>query len=121
LKQHTPWFHEECLQFLDKKKQDKMQWLQDPNQSLRGTRLQGNGENYILGSLLIYSAPNTIWVIKSIRIRRARYVVCMGEGAGIYKVLLGTLEGDRLFGRPSGTLENNIKIDLQKGLGRRGM
>jgi len=51
LKQHTPWFHEECLQFLNKRKQDKMQWLQD---CLRGTRLQWNGENYILRSLLIY-------------------------------------------------------------------
>jgi hypothetical protein len=33
LKQHTPWFNEEGLQFLDQTKQDKMQWLQDPNQS----------------------------------------------------------------------------------------
>jgi len=33
LKQHTPWFHEECLQLLNQRKQDKMQWLQDPNQS----------------------------------------------------------------------------------------
>ena len=33
LKQHTPWFDEECLYFLDQWKQAKMQWLQDPNQS----------------------------------------------------------------------------------------
>jgi hypothetical protein len=104
LKQHTPWFHEECLQFLDKRKQDKIQWLQDPNQSLRGTRLQGNGENYLLGSLLIYSSPN-IWVIKSRKIRRAGYVARMGEG---------TPEGDRPLGRPRGRLEDNVKMDLQK-------
>ena len=33
LKQHKPRFHEECLQFLDQRKQVKMQWLQDPKQS----------------------------------------------------------------------------------------
>jgi len=33
LKQHTPWFDEKCLHFLDQRKQAKMQWLQDPNQS----------------------------------------------------------------------------------------
>ena len=33
LKQHKPWFEEECLHFLDQRKQDKMQWFHDPNQS----------------------------------------------------------------------------------------
>jgi hypothetical protein len=33
LKQHKPCFDEECLGFLDQRKQAKMQWLQDPNQS----------------------------------------------------------------------------------------
>ena len=33
LKQHKPWFDEECLGFLDQRKQAKMQWLQDPSQS----------------------------------------------------------------------------------------
>ena len=32
-KQHAPWFDEECSQFLDQRKQAKMQWLQDTNQS----------------------------------------------------------------------------------------
>jgi len=32
-KQQKPRFDEECLQFLDERKQAKMQWLQDPNQS----------------------------------------------------------------------------------------
>jgi uncharacterized protein (DUF2461 family) len=34
MKQHKPWFDEECLQFLDQRKQAKLQWLQDPNQSI---------------------------------------------------------------------------------------
>jgi hypothetical protein len=33
LKQHKPWFDEECSQFLDQRKQAKMQWLNNPNQS----------------------------------------------------------------------------------------
>jgi hypothetical protein len=32
-KKHKPWFDEECLGFLDQKKQAKMQWMQDPRQS----------------------------------------------------------------------------------------
>ena len=33
LKQHTPCFDEESLGFLNQRKQSKMQWVQDPNQS----------------------------------------------------------------------------------------
>ena len=33
LKQHKPWFDEECLGFLDQRKQAKMQWARDPSQN----------------------------------------------------------------------------------------
>jgi len=33
LNQNKPRFDEECLDFLDQRKQDKMQWIQDPSQS----------------------------------------------------------------------------------------
>ena len=33
LKLHKPWLDEECLGFLDQRKQAKIQWVQDPNQS----------------------------------------------------------------------------------------
>ena len=32
LKQHKPWLDEECLHFLDERKQAKLQWVQDPSQ-----------------------------------------------------------------------------------------
>jgi len=32
MKQHKPWFDEECLGILDQRKQAKMQWIQDPSQ-----------------------------------------------------------------------------------------
>ena len=34
LKQHKPWFDEECVHFLDQRKRAAMQWVQDPNQSI---------------------------------------------------------------------------------------
>jgi hypothetical protein len=33
MKQHKPWFDEECLGILDQRKRAKMQWIQDPSQS----------------------------------------------------------------------------------------
>jgi len=33
MKQQKPWFEEKCLHFLDQRKQDKMQWVRDPNHS----------------------------------------------------------------------------------------
>ena len=33
LKQNKPWFHEECLGFLDQRKCAKIKWLQDPTKS----------------------------------------------------------------------------------------
>jgi hypothetical protein len=30
-KRHKPWFDEECLKLVDRKKQTKLQWLQDPS------------------------------------------------------------------------------------------
>jgi hypothetical protein len=33
LQQQNPWLDKECLWFLDQKKQDKLQWLWEPNQS----------------------------------------------------------------------------------------
>jgi hypothetical protein len=33
LRQHKPWFDEGSLRLSDQRKQAKVQWLQDPNQS----------------------------------------------------------------------------------------
>jgi len=32
-KQHKPWFDKECADFLDQRKQAKMQWIRDPSRS----------------------------------------------------------------------------------------
>ena len=38
----------------------------------------------------------------------------MGQGRGVYRVLVGKLEGKRPLGRPRRRWEDNIKTDLQK-------
>jgi hypothetical protein len=34
LKKHKPWFYDGCTKLLDQKKQDKLQWLQDPSEKM---------------------------------------------------------------------------------------
>jgi hypothetical protein len=38
----------------------------------------------------------------------------MGEGRGVYRILVGRLEGKRPLGRPRRRWEDNIKLDLQE-------
>jgi hypothetical protein len=46
--------------------------------------------------------------------RLARHVASMGEGRGVYRVLVERPEGKRPLGRPRRRWENNIKVDLRK-------
>jgi hypothetical protein len=38
----------------------------------------------------------------------------MGENRGVYRALVGKLEGNRPAGRPTRKWEDNIKMDLQE-------
>jgi hypothetical protein len=62
----------------------------------------------------LYSSPNIVKVIKSRRMRWAGHVARMGEGRGVYRVLVGRLEGKRPLGRPRRRGEDNIKMDLRE-------
>jgi hypothetical protein len=62
----------------------------------------------------LYSLPNIVRVIKSRRMRLAGYVARMGEGRGVYSVLVGKDEGKRPLGRPTLRWEDNIRMDLQE-------
>jgi hypothetical protein len=53
-------------------------------------------------------------MIKSRRIRWARHVACMGEGRGVYRVLVGRPKGKRPLGRPRHRWEDNAKMDLRE-------
>jgi len=63
---------------------------------------------------VLYSSPNIVRVIKSRRMRLAGHVACMGEGRGMYRVLVGKPEGKRPLGRLRHRWEDNIKRDLQE-------
>jgi hypothetical protein len=65
----------------------------------------------------LYSSPNIVRVIKSKRMRLAGHVARMGEGRGVYRVLVGRTEGKRPLGRPRHRWEDNIKMDFrEKGI-----
>jgi len=46
--------------------------------------------------------------------RWAGHVARMGEGRGVYRVLVGKTEGKRPLVRPRRRWEDNIKMDLQE-------
>jgi hypothetical protein len=62
----------------------------------------------------LYSSQSTVRVIKSGRMRWAGHVARMGEGEGIYKVLVGRPKGKRPLGRPGRRWEDNIKMELRE-------
>jgi hypothetical protein len=71
-----------------------------------------HGENYIMMQLhSLYSSPNNVRVIKSRRTRWAGHGARIGEGRGVYRVLVGRPEGKRSLGRPRSRWEDNIKMD----------
>jgi hypothetical protein len=62
----------------------------------------------------LYSLPNIVRVIKSRRMRWTGHVARMGEGRGVYRVLIGRPEGKRPLVRPRRRWEDNIKMDLRE-------
>ena len=62
----------------------------------------------------LYCSPNLVRVIKWRRMRWAGHVACMGEGRGVYRVLVGKPEGRRPLGRPRCGWVDNIRMDLQE-------
>ena len=61
----------------------------------------------------LYSSPNIVRVIKSRRMRWAGHVAHIGDGRGVYRVLVGKPEGRGPFRRLRLRWEDNIKMDLQ--------
>jgi hypothetical protein len=62
----------------------------------------------------LYSLPNIVRVVKSIRLRWAGRVARMGEGRDVYRVLVGKPEGKRPLRRPRRRWEDNVRMDLQE-------
>jgi hypothetical protein len=62
----------------------------------------------------LYSSPNIVWVIISRRMSLAGHVACMGEGRGVYRVLVGRPKWKRPLERPRHRWEDNSKMDLRE-------
>ncbi|KAJ4442808.1 hypothetical protein ANN_04401 [Periplaneta americana] len=116
------WFDEDCCIVVERTKQAKLKFLQDPveesrdnyferrkaslNERLEGGRNKENGESY--------KAQNcTHCIIRNIisrRLRWAGHVARMVESRNAYRVLVGR----RPLGRPRRRWEDNIKMDLRE-------
>jgi hypothetical protein len=62
----------------------------------------------------LYTSQNIVRVIKSRKLRWVGHVARMGEGRGVYRVLIGRAEGKRPLERPRHRWEDNIKLDLRE-------
>jgi len=69
----------------------------------------------LISDSLFFEIKDTsiFWVIKSRRIGWTGHVARMGEGRGVYRVLVGKPEGKRPLGRHRRRWEYNIKMDLK--------
>jgi hypothetical protein len=61
---------------------------------------KGRKTDLVENCIMMNFTPNIVWVIKSRRMRWAGHVARMGEGRGVYRVLVGRPEGKRPLGRP---------------------
>ena len=68
----------------------------------------------------LYFSPSVVRVIKSRRMRWAEHVARMGEGRGVYRVLVEKSQEKRPLGRIRRRWEDNIKMDLPE-VGCEGM
>jgi hypothetical protein len=62
----------------------------------------------------LYSSLNIVRVIKTRRLRWAGHVACIGQGRGVYRVLVGKPDGKRPLGRPRRRWKCNFKMDLRE-------
>jgi len=70
----------------------------------------------------LYSSPNIIWVIKSIRMRWTGHLEHTAKTTAAYGVLVGIPDEKRLLGGIAELRwEDNIKIDLQGFVGGHGL
>jgi hypothetical protein len=59
----------------------------------------------------LYSSPNVVRVIKSMRMRWAGHVAVMGERRNAFSILVAKSEWKRPLGRPNRKWEDNNRMD----------
>jgi hypothetical protein len=68
----------------------------------------------------LYCSPNIVRVIKSRRMGWVEHVARMGEGRGLYRVLVGKPEGKKPLGKPRRRWEDDSKVAVHE-VGCQGM
>jgi hypothetical protein len=91
-------FENKVLRIFGPKREEDGSWRKLHNDELHGP----------------YSSQNIVRVIKSRRMRWAGHVARMGEGRGVYMVLVGKPGGKRPLGIPRSRWEDNNKLDLRE-------
>jgi hypothetical protein len=76
-------FENRVLRMFGPEREDDGSWRKLHNDELHG----------------VYSSPNIVKVVKSRKMRWAVHVARMGEGTGVYRILVGRPEGKRPPGR----------------------
>ena len=81
---------------------------------LHHIRSQMNPNYAFMSSFFTMNYLSSVRVVKSKKMRWAGHVARMGQGRGVYRVLVGKPEGKRQMGRPRRRWDDNIKMDLQE-------
>jgi hypothetical protein len=68
----------------------------------------------------LYSSPNIVRAFKSRRMRWAGYVLRMGEGRGVYRVLVGRREGGDHWEDLDGRITLRWTLGREGSMGRTG-
>ena len=72
----------------------------------------GSGEGSTIRNFIVCTV-HIVRMIKSRRLRWASHLARMEEGRSTFKILTGTLAGNRPLGRPRRKWEDNIRMDLK--------
>ncbi|KAJ4435583.1 hypothetical protein ANN_18199 [Periplaneta americana] len=102
-----PWFDEDCCMVVERRKQAKLKFLQEP--------VEANIDNYFNKrreancTLRNKKRDDIIRNITSRRSRWAGNVARMGESRNAYRVLVRRPDGKRPLGRPRRSWEDNVK------------
>ena len=62
----------------------------------------------------LYSSPNIVWVIKSLKMRWVGHVANVRDNRGAYRLLIGKTEGKRPLATLRHRQDDKINMDLQE-------
>jgi hypothetical protein len=97
-KEHRLRLFEKSVEIFGSKREEDVSWRILHNDELHG----------------LYSSRNIVRMIKSRKMMWAGHIARIGEGRGVYSVLVGMSEVKRPLGRPRRRWEDNNKMDVRE-------